>query len=114
MPRIKRPKVTTGSCTKIATGCGKTYVTCNIGDNGEPVEVFCSLGKPGECAKCWNEALARIISISLQWGVPVQEFIDQLKELRCPTPTNDDEFGAVQSCPDAVSKVMAKVWGKIE
>jgi ribonucleoside-diphosphate reductase alpha chain len=109
MAKAVRPKVTTGTSTRVETGCGKTYVTCNNVE-GKPFEVFGSLGKAGECAKCQSEGLTRMITLALRCGATPEECIKQLKGIGCPTPAFDEEFGTIKSCPDAIAKAMARAW----
>ncbi len=110
MPKAKRPKVTPGTTTRVTTGCGNAYITCNEDGNKLPLELFCTLGKPGECAKCQNEALTRSITLGLKYGVPVEDYVKQLKGIKCPSPAIDEEFESIDSCPDAVAKVIEKIW----
>jgi ribonucleoside-diphosphate reductase alpha chain len=46
-----------------------------------------------------------MISLSLKSGVDQQEIINQLKGIRCPSPTLA-EGGAILSCADAVAKAL--------
>lgn len=111
MEKAKRPKITNGITTRIATGCGNAYITCATVE-GKSFEVFCSLGKTGGCASSQMEALTRSITVGLRYGVPIEEYIKQLKDIRCLSHSVDENFGDVWSCPDAVSKVLKDVWGQ--
>ncbi|OEG71524.1 hypothetical protein ATZ36_14275 [Candidatus Endomicrobiellum trichonymphae] len=51
------------------------------------------------------EAVSRLISLALRSGVDQQEIIDQLKGIRCPSPTLTDG-GVILSCADAVAKAL--------
>ena len=108
MEKLKRPRITTGATTKVKTGCGNMYVTTGFHE-GRLVEVFASLGKAGGCAKCQGEAITRCVSLGLKYGVPAQEFIDELKDLSCVSPAWD-EGANVRSCPDAIAKVLGGVF----
>lgn len=99
-----RPKKTTGFTFLMHTGCGKMYVTINEDERGA-CEIFTQLGKSGGCTSSQAEAVARLISLSLRSGVDQQEIIDQLKGIRCPSPTLS-EGGAILSCADAVAKAL--------
>ncbi len=63
--RIKRDKSTIGTTEKIDTGCGHLYITINHNADNGIIEVFAALGKSGGCAMVQNEAITRLISISL-------------------------------------------------
>ena len=80
------------------------YVTITEHD-GKPFEIFGTLGKAGGCSKCYAEAVTRCITLGLRYGIPASEFIKQLENIACPSPTLEDGI-RVLSCPDAIAKVM--------
>jgi ribonucleoside-diphosphate reductase alpha chain len=86
------------------TGCGKMYVTINEDSEGV-FEVFTQLGKSGGCTATQSEAIARLISLALRSRVETSKIIEQLKGIRCPSPTLT-EGGAILSCPDAIAKAL--------
>jgi ribonucleoside-diphosphate reductase alpha chain len=102
-PRI-RPKKTTGFTFLMHTGCGKMYVTVNEDDEGA-CEVFTQLGKSGGCTSSQAEAVSRLISLALRSGISQNVIINQLRGIRCPSPTFA-EGGAILSCADAVAKAL--------
>jgi len=104
MEKAKRPKQLQETTTRIPTGCGNLYITIAEHD-GKPFEVFSTLGKAGGCSKCYAEAVSRCISLGLRYGIPISEFIDQLENLACPSPTMEDGI-RIASCPDAIAKAM--------
>jgi ribonucleoside-diphosphate reductase alpha chain len=87
------------------TGCGKLYVTINQDENGEPFEVFTSMGKAGGCAQSQCEAIGRLISLDLRSGGDIDLIIKQLKGISCHMKYG---FGqnTVLSCSDAVGKAL--------
>ena len=109
--KLKRPKVTIGETVRTETGCGHLYVTIGK-DNGVIIEVFASLGKAGGCPKGQLEALTRSISLGLKYGVPLEEYIQELIGIRCPSPTlvGNPELETF-SCADAIAKVLKKKLG---
>ena len=111
MEKRKRPKITTGITEKIETGCGHLYVTPNW-DSDFLIEIFSHLGKSGGCAYSHLEALTRSISLGLKYGIPLSEYIDELKNIRCPAPKLTAADGDVLSCADALSKVLIKIQGR--
>lgn len=100
-----RTKILTGKTIRVSTGCGHLYITTNYDTNDNLVEVFATLGKAGGCAKGFLEALTRSITLGIKYGVPVDEFVKELKEIRCPI-LGWDEGMQVLSCPDAIAKVL--------
>lgn len=104
--RVKRPKVTDSKTVKLITGCGNAYVTPSFID-GRVQEVFVHLGKAGGCAIAQSEALCRCISIGLRRGVPLSEYVEQLRGISCPSRAMDEGVD-ILSCADGISKVLEK------
>lgn len=103
--RRPRPSVLVGRTIEMMTGCGKLYVTINQDENGEPFEVFTSMGKAGGCAQSQCEAIGRLISLDLRSGGNIDVIIKQLKGISCHMRYG---FGqnTVLSCSDAVGKAL--------
>ena len=99
MQKIKRPKVLQGISREVKVGCGSLYVTMGAMD-GKIIEVIAILGKAGGCAIAQNEALGRAISLGLRYGVPLSEYIEQLKDIRCPSPHMFPREEMCLSCAD--------------
>ncbi|MDP2939486.1 MAG: vitamin B12-dependent ribonucleotide reductase [Candidatus Omnitrophota bacterium] len=105
-----RPEVTTGTTTKVSTGCGNLYVTINTDENGKPFEIFTQMGKAGGCAASQLEAIGRLVSLALRSEIEVKSIIEQLHGIRCPSPSW--EKGArIFSCADAIARVIEKRLG---
>ncbi|MEK6715064.1 MAG: ribonucleotide reductase N-terminal alpha domain-containing protein [Candidatus Omnitrophota bacterium] len=102
-----RPEVTIGTTTKVSTGCGNLYVTINSDENGRPFEVFTQMGKAGGCAASQLEAVGRLVSMALRAGVDLKSIIEQLKGIRCPSPSWE-KGGRIFSCADAIARVIEK------
>jgi ribonucleoside-diphosphate reductase alpha chain len=100
---MDRPDHNPGFTTVIATGCGKIYVTDNT-DSDYP-EIFVQMGKSGNCAQSFCQALARVASFSLRAGIPKERIIHAWKGIQCPSPTVSDGR-KVLSCADAIAQVL--------
>lgn len=102
-----RPDVIIGTTTKMNTGCGNLYVTINQGPDGEFFEVFTQMGKAGGCAASQLEAIGRLISLALRGGLDLKIVIEQLKGIRCPSPSWANGR-KIFSCADAIAQVLEK------
>jgi ribonucleoside-diphosphate reductase alpha chain len=101
-----RPDVITGRTQKILTGYGALYVTVNEDDRGL-FEVFAQIGRGGGYTASFTEGLARLVSLCLRSGVPVDEIIDQLEGIRSPRIAVD-HGERVYSIPDAIAKAIKR------
>jgi ribonucleoside-diphosphate reductase alpha chain len=102
-----RPEVILGTTTKVATGCGNLYVTINIDEEGKPFELFTQMGKAGGCAGSQLEALGRMVSLAFRAGVEVKSIIEQLRNIRCPSPSWE-KGQRIFSCADAIARVIER------
>lgn len=102
-----RPEITMGITECVKIGCGNLYVTVNYDDQGI-CEVFTSTGKAGGCPS-QSESTARLVSIALRSGISVEEIINQLRGIRCPSTVRQAGLKC-SSCPDAIAKVIKKVY----
>lgn len=101
----ERPEIMSGSTYKITTGYGKLFVTVNHDEDGNPFEVFATIGKTGGFFAAKSEAICRLVSLALRSGVSVQTVIAQLKGIRGPMPAWS-KTGLILSIPDALANVL--------
>ena len=102
----ERPETLEGFTSQIKTGMGNLYLTVTELD-GQPFEVFATIGKSGRSTTAKTEAIGRLVSLALRSGVEVQEIVDQLKGIGGEHPVFQ-EGGLVLSIPDAVARVLEK------
>jgi ribonucleoside-diphosphate reductase alpha chain len=112
LDKPSRPPVLGGITVKVVTGCGNMYVQLNW-YQGRLFEIFATLGHGGGCATCEMEALTRSITLGLKSGIPVDDYIHQLRGIRCPTPMPFPKENAVWSCPDAIAKTLSE-YGRLD
>lgn len=103
----QRPGQLSGSTHKIKVGCGTMYVTVND-DDGQPFEVFATLGKGGGCAAAQNEAISRLASLALRSGASCEDVIRQLCGIACHSPVRHGDGEITTSCSDAISKILVQ------
>ncbi|TRZ94731.1 vitamin B12-dependent ribonucleotide reductase [bacterium] len=102
-----RPEVINGTTTKVATGCGNLYVTINVDEDGKPFELFTQMGKAGGCAASQLEAVGRLVSLAFRADIEVKSIIEQLRNIRCPSPSWE-KGQRIFSCADAIARVVEK------
>jgi ribonucleoside-diphosphate reductase alpha chain len=102
-----RPEVVIGTTTKVSTGCGNLYVTINTDEKDMPFEVFTQMGKAGGCAASQLEAIGRLVSLAFRSGIEVKAIIEQLRNIRCPSPSWERGV-RIFSCADAIARVIEK------
>ena len=104
MKKHQRPKATQSYTVREPTGCGNLYVTVGK-DNEKVIEIFAVLGKGGSCITTHNEALTRAISLGLKYGIPLEEYIEELSGINCPGHVWS-EGKQITSCADAIARVL--------
>ena len=107
-PEYSRPSQLPSVTRRIAVGCGSLYVTTST-DEGYLVETIVTLGKSGGCASSNTEALSRAVSLGLKRGVSVDEYIEELQDIRCPNPLIFPKDRKCLSCADGYALAL-KAW----
>jgi len=104
----RREGILKGETYKIHTGSGTLYVTINNSSNLIPYELFCSIGKGGSDIYAFTEAIGRLISLSLQHGVPVYKITKQLIGISGSVSIfhSIGKYRQILSVPDAIGKVL--------
>ena len=101
-----RPQTLRGTTRKMNSPLGDVYVTINEDDvTHQPFEVFATLGKAGSIAMADTEAIGRLISLALRFGIPVNEVHQQLRGISSDRAVG---FGQnkVLSVPDAIAQAI--------
>lgn len=113
MTTLSRPKLIGGITVRKATGCGNMYIQMNW-YHGKLFELFATLGHSGGCSMSYTEALTRSITTGLRQltSVPLEEYVDQLEGIRCPSPHPFPKEDSTLSCPDAIAQAI-KEYGNL-
>ena len=112
MPPATRPRPRTlpSSTTKLKTEHGNLYVTVSLDEEGEPFEVFGSIGKAGSFTSGVTEAVCRLVSLHLRRGTPVAEIVDQCQGIAEMQPfanqLSDGSSVWVLGLADAITHVL--------
>ena len=75
-PRIKMPDRRKGYIQKVTIGNHKVYLHTGEYDDGKLGEIFIDTSKEGELVKALMNNFAIAISLGLQYGVPLDEFVN--------------------------------------
>lgn len=102
--KLERPENLTSFTYKIPTGFGNLYITITEHE-GQPFEVFCTIGKSGASIMAKAEVTGRMVSLALRHEVPVKEIVDQLIDIAGSDPIAWKDT-VIKSIPDAVGKVL--------
>lgn len=103
----QRPEKVAGVTYKIKTGYGTMFVTVNHDEEGQPFEVFATIGKAGGVFAEESEAICRLVSLALRARIPLQTVIEQVKGIRGPMPIFGKN-GMILSIPDAIGQVLSR------
>ena len=105
-----RPRTLHSSTTKLKTEHGNLYVTVSLDEEGEPFEVFGSIGKAGSFTSGVTEAVCRLVSLHLRRGTPVAEIVDQCQGIAEMQPfanqLSDGSSVWVLGLADAIAHVL--------
>ena len=80
--RSKMPDRRKGYIQKISIGNHKIYLHTGEYDDGKVGEIFIDMNKEGELVKALMNNFAIAISLGLQYGVPLDEFVDAFIETK--------------------------------
>jgi ribonucleoside-diphosphate reductase alpha chain len=107
LPRIRR-----GNTMTIHIGGTEVVLTANGGANGHLGEVFARFGKEGSTTSGLMDLLCVAISLGLQYGVPVEKFVEIFKDVRFEPMgmTDDPDIPHASSIGDYLARRLALDW----
>lgn len=109
-PRRRRlPKSRAGRTTSFSVAGAEGYITTGAYENGKLGEIFLKLGKQGSTLAGVMDAFSIAVSIGLQYGVPLESFVQKFTNLKFEPAgmTDDPDVRIAQSILDYVFRRLA-------
>jgi ribonucleoside-diphosphate reductase alpha chain len=107
--RKRLPKSRPSTTTSFAVGGAEGYMTAGAYADGALGEVFLKLGKQGSTLAGVMDAFSIAVSIGLQYGVPLETFVEKFTNLRFEPAgmTDDADIRMAQSMMDYIFRRLA-------
>ena len=107
--RKRMPRARQSITTSFSVGGAEGYMTSGAHENGDLGEIFLKLGKQGSTLAGVMDAFSIAISISLQYGVPLETFISKFTNMKFEPAglTDDPDVRMSQSVMDYVFRRLA-------
>ena len=107
--RKRLPKTRPATTTSFSVGGAEGYMTSGAYADGALGEVFLKLGKQGSTLAGVMDAFSIAVSIGLQYGVPLETFVEKFTNLRFEPAgmTDDVDIRMAQSMMDYIFRRLA-------
>ncbi|MGI5952716.1 MAG: vitamin B12-dependent ribonucleotide reductase [Brooklawnia sp.] len=107
--RQRLPKSRSGRTTSFSVGGAEGYMTSGAYEDGRLGEVFLKLGKQGSTLSGVMDAFSIAVSIGLQYGVPLESFVQKFTNLKFEPAgmTDDPDIRIAQSIMDYIFRRLA-------
>jgi ribonucleotide reductase alpha subunit len=107
--RRRLPKQRTATVTRFSVGGSEGYMTASTYPDGDVGEVFLKLGKQGSTLAGVMDAFSVAISVSLQYGVPLDKWVEKFTNMRFEPAgiTDDPDIRMVSSVMDYIFRRLA-------
>ena len=107
--RKRLPKTRPAQTTSFAVGGAEGYMTSGAYADGTLAEVFLKLGKQGSTLAGVMDAFSIAVSIGLQYGVPLETFVEKFANQRFEPAgmTDDADIRMAQSVMDYIFRRLA-------
>lgn len=108
--RKRLPDERPGITHKATVGGQDAYFHVGLYDDGKPGEVFIDIAKAGSTLHGIMDMSSMLLSVGLQHGVPLEVFVDKLKDLKFEPDgiTRNRQIPFASSIPDYLGKWMEK------
>ncbi len=107
--RVKLPDERAAITHKFSINGHEGYLTVGLYENGQPGEIFLTMAKQGSTVSGLVDAFAILISIALQYGVPLKTLVDKFSHTRFEPSgfTKNPEIPMAKSITDYVFRWLA-------
>ncbi|RCK71381.1 vitamin B12-dependent ribonucleotide reductase [Desertihabitans brevis] len=107
--RRRLPKSRASRTTSFSVGGAEGYMTAGSYDDGGLGEIFLKLGKQGSTLAGVMDAFSIAVSIGLQYGVPLETFVQKFTNLKFEPAgmTDDPDIRMAQSIMDYIFRRLA-------
>jgi ribonucleoside-diphosphate reductase alpha chain len=107
--RHKLPDERAAITHKFSIGGHEGYITVGLYEDGSPGEIFVKMSKEGSTISGLMDSLATIISLALQYGVPLPTLVDKFIHVRFEPSgfTNNKDIPMAKSVMDYIFRWMA-------
>ena len=107
--RRRLPKQRSAVVTRFGVGGSEGYMTASTYPDGDVGEVFLKLGKQGSTLAGVMDAFSVAISVSLQYGVPLEKWVEKFTNMRFEPAgiTDDPDIRMVSSVMDYIFRRLA-------
>ncbi len=112
--RKKLPETRSSKTHKFDLAGHEGYITVGMYDDGEPAEIFIRMAKQGSTLNGLLEAWAIAVSIGLQYGVPLETFVDKYQDMKFEPSgfTSNEDIRMAKSIPDYIFRWVNHLLGK--
>lgn len=110
--RKRLAKQRTSITRKVTIGGHKMFLTVGLYDDGKPGELFIIMNQQGSFAAGMADSFAKMVSIGLQYGVPIETIVSQLRHMRFQPMgfTGDSDIPNASSISDFIAQWFDKMF----
>ena len=107
--RRRLPDTRTAKTHKFDVAGHEGYITVGLYDDGQPGEVFIRIAKEGSTIGGLMDTIATLVSVSLQYGVPVESLVRKFEHVRFEPSgmTRNPEIPIAKSLVDYIFRWLA-------
>jgi ribonucleoside-diphosphate reductase alpha chain len=110
--RRKLAKQRASITRKVIIGGHKMFLTVGLYEDGKPGELFIVMNQQGSFAAGMADSFAKMVSIGLQYGVPIETIVSQLRHMRFQPMgfTGDSDVSNASSISDFIAQWFDKMF----